>query len=69
MTPPWSKLTVCTHSPVLHPRSAGMLHHVLHIVLIVHGRAAAIAIPHFTGGVVVLGGVETNTVMCIHSGV
>ena len=56
-------------SPVLHPRSVGMLHHELHIVLLVHGRAAAIAIPHFTGGVVVLGGVETNTVMCIHSGV
>ena len=34
-----------------------------------NGRAAAIAIPHFTGGVVVLGGVEKNTVMCIHSGV
>ena len=33
VTPPWSKLIVCTHSPVLHPRSAGMLHHVLHIVL------------------------------------
>ena len=53
-------------SPVLHPPSAGMLHHVFHIVLIVHGRAAAIAVPHFTGGVVVLGGVQTNTVMCMH---
>ena len=50
-----------------------MLHHVLHIVLIVHGRATSIAIPHFTGGVddddVVLGGVDKNTVMCTHSGV
>ena len=40
--------------------SSTLLHHVLHIVLIVHGRAAAIAIPHFTSGVVVLGGVETT---------
>ena len=55
-TPPCSKLTVCTHSPVLHPRSAGMLHHVLHIVLVVHGRATAIEKPHVTRGVVVLGG-------------
>jgi len=61
--------TVCTHSPVSHPHSAGMFHHLLHIVLVVHGRATAIAKPHVTRGVAVLGGVETNTVMCIHSGV
>ena len=68
VTPTCSKSTDCTWSPVLDPRSAGMLHHPLHLVLIVHGSATAIAQPHVTRGVFMLVGVETNTVMCIHSG-
>jgi len=58
-----------TRSPVSDPRSAGMSHHPLHLVLIVHGSATAIAQQHVTRGVLVLVVVETNTVMCMHSGV
>jgi len=44
-------------------------HHPLHLVLIVHGSATAIAHQHVTRGVLVLVVVETNTAMCMHSGV
>ena len=59
-----ASISGCTWSPVSDPRSAGMSHHPLHLVLIVHGSATA----HVTRGVVVLVRVETNTVMCIPSG-
>jgi len=64
-----SKSTDCTWSPVLDPHSAGISHHPLHLVLVVHGSATAIAQQHVTRGVLVLVVVETNTVMCMHSGV